>query len=543
MPSTSSIHEPPTLVEQAHQRRSLWRWAAIGSIVFLLFLLIYWGFFAQVPTDHPTPADHFLYGSIGSDADSGLPYWVWAVLPEMFPEHLPEPQRFRDLPESERTGLAGYAQFGFLFEDGADRPVGFSKRRLYVDRVGLNCAVCHVGTLRVTEGVDPQRIYGSQPRYASGARDRVFVLGMPAITVDLQKYASFLHRCAADDRFTADGVLAHIDARTKLGLIERFAYRQAIPLVREALLRQRAALSFMASVPEWGPGRVDTFNPYKAQFLGSPWDGTLGTADLPALWNQRPREGMQLHWDGNNTSVFERNLSASLGAGATPASVDLPRLRRVAAWTGSPLGEPLTPDQIAAEREKPTPHEGELTIPRFPFRIDEKLAGEGARLYADGCASCHGWKGKYVGTVEPLEKIGTDPERLRSYTPELAMLQNTLGAGQPWRFNHFRKTDGYANQPLDGLWARAPYLHNGSVPTLADLLDLPAKRPKAFFRGDDEYDPVKVGFRSDRDRSADGRRLFRFDTTQRGNDKGGHVYGTELSADRKRALLEYLKTL
>ena len=44
---------------------------------------------------------------------------------------------------------------------------------------------------------------------------------------------------------------------------------------------------------------------------------------------------------------------------------------------------------------------------------------------------------------------------------------NTIGTGKPWKFSHFRKTKGYANMPLDGVWLRAPYLHNGSVPTLA----------------------------------------------------------------------------
>ena len=47
---------------------------------------------------------------------------------------------------------------------------------------------------------------------------------------------------------------------------------------------------------------------------------------------------------------------------------------------------------------------------------------------------------------------------------------NTIGTGKPWKFSHFRKTDGYANMPLDGVWLRAPYLHNGSVPTLRALL-------------------------------------------------------------------------
>ena len=65
------------------------------------------------------------------------------------------------------------------------------------------------------------------------------------------------------------------------------------------------------------------------------------------------------------------------------------------------------------------------------------------------------------------------------------------------RFSHFRKTDGYANLPLDGLWLRAPYLHNGSVPTVRDLLNPAANRPPVFYRGYDVIDQRRLGFVSD----------------------------------------------
>ena len=71
---------------------------------------------------------------------------------------------------------------------------------------------------------------------------------------------------------------------------------------------------------------------------------------------------------------------------------------------------------------------------------------------------------------------------------------NTFGTGKSWQFSHFRVSDGYANMPLDGLWLRAPYLHNGSVPTLRALLDPPAQRPTIFYRGYDVYDYANVGF-------------------------------------------------
>ena len=91
---------------------------------------------------------------------------------------------------------------------------------------------------------------------------------------------------------------------------------------------------------------------------------------------------------------------------------------------------------------------------------------------------------------------------------------------------------------------RAPYLHNGSVPSLRDLLEPAAKRPKAFYRGNDVYDPVKVGFVSNI-AEASGKKFFRLDTALPGNGNGGHegkAYGTELSSADKAALVEFLKT-
>jgi hypothetical protein len=264
---------------------------------------------------------------------------------------------------------------------------------------------------------------------------------------------------------------------------------------------------------------------------------------------------MHLHWDGNNKSVIERNISASLGAGATPKSLDEHRMLRVAQWCGAP--NPLEDEKqsdrqdyarrrnpdYTQDAETPVPRTGELPIPKFPFAIDKKSAAKGQQIYQRQCAECHDWRGARVGEVEPIETIGTDPERWRSYTTELAVNQNTLGAGHWWRFSNFRKTEGYANQPLDGIWARAPYLHNGSVPTLRELLKKSDQRVDVFYRGDDEYVPQDVGFQYTKGVSPDGRMLFRYDTSLRGNDNAGHEYGTDLSDSEINDLLEYLKTL
>lgn len=309
-----------------------------------------------------------------------------------------------------------------------------------------------------------------------------------------------------------------------LNPIQKLIYRYlAIPQTRDALINQGNQLAFLNNQPDWGPGRVDTFNPYKAMQFHFPMDQLrqdelIGIADFPSVWNQQPREGMQLHWDGNNTVVDERNKSAALGAGVTPTTIDIPRIQRVADWLW------------------------QLPPPAYPYAINETKTAKGEKLFQSNCASCHAFSGSQVGKVVPIQEIGTDPYRLDSYTYETLSNQNTLYAGYPWRFKNFRKTNGYANQPLDGIWLRAPYLHNGSVPTLRELLEKPENRPKEFYRGYDVFDQNKVGFVSDV-ATENKKQFFKFDTTLPGNSNSGHLYGTDLASEEKEALVEYMKQL
>jgi hypothetical protein len=97
----------------------------------------------------------------------------------------------------------------------------------------------------------------------------------------------------------------------------------------------------------------------------------------------------------------------------------------------------------------------------------------------------------------------------------------------------------YAARPLYGIWAAAPYLHNGSVPTLYHLLLPPERRPKTFALGERKYDPVRLGFAVD---TACGQQDCVVDTTRTGDGNGGHLWGTDLTEPDRMALLEYLKT-
>src|SRR5262249_42561080 len=137
--------------------------------------------------------------------------------------------------------------------------------------------------------------------------------------------------------------------------------------------------------------------------------------------------------------------------------------------------------------------------------VDPNSVAEGRKLYMDACAKCHGspdeatgqWKtGERLGQAIPLAEIGTDPERV---TPKYyADLPNLFWGEYPDRhqlkpeLRDLRSTGGYVSTPLESVFSHAPYLHNGSVPTLAELINLKPRR-EAFCRGTDPYDVNDVG--------------------------------------------------
>ena len=215
---------------------------------------------------------------------------------------------------------------------------------------------------------------------------------MPAHQMDLQGYARFLSAVAKDPRFNADTLVAAMKKRPGFGFTDGLVYRWfVIKRTKDGIIERDSRLAWFDKRPPQGPGRVDTFNPYKAMFAKETHfdtDDTVGTADLPSLWNQRMRMGLWLHWDGNNNSVDERNKSAAIGAGATPDSLDLAALDRIAQWIL------------------------DLKPPAFPReRIDAARADAGRPIYQQNCASCHDIGQPRVGQVTDIADLGTDPER------------------------------------------------------------------------------------------------------------------------------------
>lgn len=430
--------------------------------------------------------EQFKYGSVGIESEEGFPYWIWQALPRVFADKLPRP--------------GGYDSFGFVWEPGKELPVGFSTANLFGGaRVAVNCAFCHTGVYRL----DP-------------AGPRTLVPAGPGNLVNPQAYVRFLYAVADDPRFNAGELLKAIDGLTNLSWMQRMQYRLLlIPGTRRALQQQKKQFAWMDRNPDWGAGRIDPFNPIRFRLLKQPIDTSIGNADMMPLWNMRGRTAV--HWDGLTTSFHESMLSSGIGNGASRKSISLGSLGRLEQWFT------------------------DLPAPRYPLTIDAALASTGEPLFRQHCASCHASGGAQTGTVIPIGDVATDAHRLDMWTAASASAFNEYADGYPWDFKAFRKTNGYVAVPLDGIWLRAPYLHNGSVPSLQDLLEPPSTRPTIFYRGYDLFDPARIGFVSN---GPIAERIgTRYDTASPGNGNGGHLYGTSLTAAEKRALLEFLKTL
>lgn len=202
-----------------------------------------------------------------------------------------------------------------------------------------------------------------------------------------------------------------------------------------------------------------------------------------------------------------------------------------------------------------------LTPPRWTGSLDENLSKQGRKVFNEHCGHCHGNPGKdggYAEVVVPIGEIGTDRIRFDALTDadRLALNRSWFGdfGDKAESLGDRQRPVGYVAPPLDGIWATAPYLHNGSVPTLWHLLH-PEKRPAVWRRTPTGYDTDRVGLEVEEfaspaafsKRFKDGlsaaeRRQF-FDTSQPGKSAVGHDFPLVLSEDERKAVLEYLKSL
>ncbi|WP_437529638.1 hypothetical protein WME79_48135 [Sorangium sp. So ce726] len=479
----------------------------------------------------------FRYGATGTEFGGGVPYWIFRVMPKIF--------------DDEFKGR-GYDRFGFGADDTTyyrSRPVGrgffladstlnvpLLHTRFALKRVAINCSGCHRG------------------EYLGANGQAVYVDGMPNHTADLQGFKRFFVRAFQDERMTGERLIQEIDAAlAEEGAAPLTGREQALYRILLVELKKRSSSGITAWMDrrvDNGPGRIDPFNAVKFEVLGSPDDKTAAQIDFPSLWNQRADIRSWHHADGNTKSSMARNRGSAIGVGAIAMSLNKDNIDAIGRWL-----------------------ERGLPVPEYPFtRPAPGRAARGLAIFTEHCAQCHGLYDPETRTVREVEgslymqrvKPGTDPERSRAFMQPAADALNAFGERRLlWEKDAFRpvkEAGEYLAGPLDGVWARAPYLHNGSVPTLGDLLKPPAppgklspeqareSRPKQFYRGDRRYDEQNVGFRSTEPMEGD-RALFLYRTVDDndepipGNSNAGHTYGTGLPPEDREALIDYLKTL
>ncbi len=338
---------------------------------------------------------------------------------------------------------------------------------------------------------------------------------------------------------------------------------------------------------KWGYGRVDAFayayNNIGVNFLGIPENHVDGVApaNYNYVWGSAQSDVLQWNGMAPNTPPIApifRVLGDVWGGGgfAEMKGGILPGYQSSADFKG--LG-----DMLAWVKVLQSPKWPENILPR----IDAIKAARGRQHYDVNCKQCHQLTltrdeqmKPYKAVMVPQSEVGTDRaeldliqdpvqktgflegtkmyyfagEKLGPTTPAKNLLNiasigamirhplETIGQGM----RDFTGTLGsltkdvyqYKARPLNGIWATAPYLHNGSVANMYQLLLPAAERDKIFYTGDREFDPLNVGQHSDQKEG-----LYRFDTSVYGNSNAGHEYGTQLSENERYELIEFLKTL
>ena len=443
-----------------------------------------------------------------------------------WPEELPEP----------RSGLP----LGIVAAD-----ISSILPPLRIHAVNLGCAACHAGVLYDAEGRPTREVW----------------LGLPNTSIDLERYTRDMYDSlglAASDLSGLVGTLGRLFPDT--GWRERMTLRRfVLPRVVDRMRALQSGLDAPAPFSNGGPGRTNGVAALKL-VLGllprnqraSEW----GFTSIPDLASRGLRSS--LLYDGFYAPVSDTRFAARSQSDATPA-----HLHELAAivtfFTVPTMGMAPQRAEAAVPRvaEIMTGFLAHYRPPRFPGPIAEAKALSGREVYVARCAPCHGQPSEELRDVAivsfpnrliPQVEMGTSPRRWQAIDePLIAALQTSVIA----RYAAPARTGGYVAPILSGLWATAPYLHNGSVPTVWDLMH-PAERPARFQVGGHRLDWAKLGIAGKR---RGGDYLYPegyvpwsepelYDTSQPGLENTGHEREfADLTEDEKDVLLEYLKVL
>lgn len=505
--------------------------------------------------------------------------WPAAAPAFIAPAHM---ARFGFLPSAPSplnpdTLPIGFARDEFGVQEGSDTPEVV---------VGLTCAACHTGQVEL--GRKAIRIEGGPSMVDIGAFQDAIGIAMFLTYGSEPRFDRFASRVLAaanqpDTPQARDALhtrlgLALDRGRTEAGLAER---RHIYPVTE-------------------GFGRLDALgrggNFVFATLPNRPENLAVadGPVSYPALWDAPWFDWVQ--YNGAIRQPLARNVAEALGVraivkqGGTPEQIHRSSVR---------IQNIFDMESLLAG---PAPGAG-LRAPPWPEDIlgpiDRAAAARGQTYFAQLCSGCHqAWDPAAPSaaastpqvTMVPLQRIGTDPRTAMNFRQRMATLPDgrrvsaaaglqeattaviegffefyQVPAQGPWtdtagvvrpgraamsgnRPNEWRAPAAYRARPLNGIWATAPYLHNGAVPSLYQML-LPGEQRDAVFQvGSRQFKPRDVGFST-----ATRPGTFRFDTALPGNSNRGHefrnggpgpgIIGPELGEGQRRDIVEYLKTL
>lgn len=518
------------------------------------------------------PAEAFWQGSIGTEV---MPLPAAVVLPKLAPQHFQ--------PAGPEAG-DWIEQFGFLPnpDDPNGFPVGFTVSNLRpqtgapspVPFVGFACALCHTTGLQTREG-EPPHVVSGPGNVSLNIFAWVDALQAAVIEREPSPEGQIPDRNNPPPyRLTADEIVEAYESETgtQLPASQRWMIGLWLSQLRERMEDSMprygepygGGRSRDEQVTPTGPMRTQPFRVLIRTLVQRPGTDMKVFSKMATVFSEdwRPRA----QYDGSIADINARSAFAALAQGATSINLAKPEvvhnIREASAYT-TMLRAPRFADVFPDAR-----------------LADEDTLARGREVYRAHCFDCHGdrtadggWEvGSRTHTIIPLSEIGTDPERVSfRYYGELAGLVHAhldihrQGAPyiasarhkrHPFSFDRMEiyplpgeeedvEGRGYIAGPLDGAFLRAPYLHNASVLTLAELINLEPRRD-VFYRGRNLYDLERIGYRSPA--KADARHYFTFDTTTIGNTNSGHDYpwaydDPSRSEPDLRALLEYVKTL
>ncbi|MCF4998280.1 c-type cytochrome [Pseudomonas syringae] len=514
-------------------------------------------------------------------------------------------QRFASPEYLARFGFLTDPKQKATSDNPGNLPVGFARHQnpgsqeQYLD---ITCAACHTGELhfngqavRIDGGAAQHVLPSSVPTLRGGSFGQALVASLTSTYYNPWKFERFA-RSVLGEQYDARHEQLRKDFKGSLNTFIKVAWND----------------THRGLYPtEEGPGRTDAFGRIANATFGdaiSPSNYRVANApvDYPQLWDMWTFNWVQ--WNGSAQQPMARNIGEALGVGATlsffdsdgqplqgearyPSSVRVHDLHKIEE-TLQNLKPPAWPEAILGEVDKP-------------------LAAKGRALFAENCAGCHVPKEKKQGErwvkhlhMLPVDVIGTDPNaanNIADHRFDLTALQWSLtelshmdvklhpkpkepldlsqlsvakglayvtafveqrayreaGVNTPEekaRLDGFglpigvREKVAYKARPLAGVWATPPFLHNGSVPSLYQLLSPQDERATTFYKGTFEYDPRHLGYRPEAFTNG-----FLFDTRLTGNHNSGHefragslgngVIGRLLQPNERWALLEYLKVL